>query len=174
MKNLYDSHYPLMKKKAYTILKDQEVIEDVIQEAFIRLIPKTPLLRTLNGCKVTTYVVNTIKHYCYDHIRRRTRRSRKVYTGLNNDVAEQIPDLTAATEENYIQAEAVGALTEALLQLSERDRNLLYFKYKLELGDQQIGELVNIPPQHVRQYIARARGRVLRVLSEAGMGYQIR
>ncbi|MEK3875228.1 RNA polymerase sigma factor [Paenibacillus sp. FSL M7-0420] len=174
MKDLYDSHYPLMRKKAYTILKDQEVIEDVIQEAFIRLIPKTALLRTLNGCKVTTYVVNTIKHYCYDHIRRRARRSRKVYTGLNNDVAEQIPDPAAATEENYIQAEAVGALERAMLQLSERDRNLLYFKYKLELRDPQIGELLNLPPQHVRQYISRARGRVLRVLREEGVGYQIR
>ncbi|MEK3762122.1 sigma factor [Paenibacillus sp. FSL P4-0338] len=96
MKNLYENHYPLMRKKAFNIIKDQEVIDDLIQEAFIKLIPKTSLLRSLSGCKVTSYVVNTIKHYCYDHIRRRTRRSRKVYTGLKNDVAEQIPDLAAA------------------------------------------------------------------------------
>ncbi|WP_405107077.1 sigma-70 family RNA polymerase sigma factor [Paenibacillus sp. FSL K6-1217] len=168
MKNLYENHYPLMRKKAFNIIKDQEVIDDLIQEAFIKLIPKTSLLRSLSGCKVTSYVVNTIKHYCYDHIRRRTRRSRKVYTGLKNDVAEQIPDPAAATEENYIQAEAIGALTEAMLRLSEHDRNLLYFKYKLELRDQQIGELLNIPTQHVRQYISRARGRVLRALREEG------
>lgn len=102
-------------------------------------------MRSLSGYETTSYVVNTIKHYCYDYIRRSSRSSKKVYTGLVDDVSDQIPDTAAAIEENYIQAETIGALEKAMLQLSERDRDLLYVKYDMERRDQRIGELLNIP-----------------------------
>ncbi|MNP44956.1 RNA polymerase sigma factor [compost metagenome] len=57
-------------------------------------------------------------------------------------------------------------MEQALFQLSEKDRNLLYFKYIMEMSDQEISETMDIPAQHVRMYIARARQRALRKLSQ--------
>ncbi|RAV02652.1 RNA polymerase sigma factor [Paenibacillus sp. YN15] len=168
MTDLYERYYPLMKKKACSIVQDYEVVDDLIQEAFLKLIPKISLLRSLSCYKTTSYIVNTIKHVAIDHIRKKARLSNHVYTGLDDDLAEQIPDFQAATEENYMKTEECEALEKAMFQLSERDRTLLYFKYNMEMGDQQIGDLLNIPTRHVRQYVARARHRALHILSEKG------
>lgn len=164
--NLYRQYYPLMKKKAYSIIRDNGVVDDLIQDAFLKLIPKIPLLRSLSCYKTTSYIVYTLKHVCLDYIRKMKRRSQRAFSGLTDDVANQIPDLQAATEENYIQHEEFEALELALFKLSERDQSLLYFKYNMEMSDQEIAGLLDIPAQHVRQYVARARRRAFQILSE--------
>jgi RNA polymerase sigma factor, sigma-70 family len=95
-----------------------------------------------------------------------TRRTRHAYSGAANDIADQIPDLQAATEENYMLQEEFESLEQALFQLSERDRNLLYFKYNMDLTDKEIAGLLGIPAQHVRQYVARAKRRAFQMISK--------
>lgn len=65
-------------------------------------------------------------------------------------------------EENYVRNERIDELKKIMLQLSERDRRLLYYKYNMGLRDKEIEEVLGIPQNHVRQYIARAKQRVLR------------
>ena len=83
-----------------------------------------------------------------------------------NDIANEIPDLQAATEEQVIKHEELEGIEQVLLQLSERDRSLLYYKYNMEMKDRDIAALLDIPVNHVRQYIARARQRAFLKLSQ--------
>ncbi|MBE3595187.1 MAG: sigma-70 family RNA polymerase sigma factor [Candidatus Carbobacillus altaicus] len=161
--NLYLKHYPLLKKQAYNITGEYGIVDDLIHDAFLKLIPKIPLLRSLSCYKVTSYVVYTVRHVCLDYIR---RRSRHTFTGLSEDIANQIPDEQAATEEEFIKHEELKGMEQVLFQLSERDRSLLYYKYNMEMKDREIAELLNIPANHVRQYIARARHRAFLKLSQ--------
>lgn len=117
LKKLYMCYYPIMKKKANSIVGHPEVVDDLIQEAFIKLIPKISLLRSMNCYKTTSYIVNTIKHVCIDYVRKDIQRSQNTYSGLDNDLAEQIPDLQATTEENYMKSEDYDALERAMLVL---------------------------------------------------------
>mgnify|MGYP001198478937 CR=1 FL=1 len=64
MLNLYQQYYPLMKQRAYSIIKDYGVIDDLIQDAFVKLIPKISLLRSLSSYKMTSYIIYTMKHIC--------------------------------------------------------------------------------------------------------------
>jgi RNA polymerase sigma-70 factor, ECF subfamily len=164
--DLYLQYYPLMKKRAYRITGDYAIVDDLIQDAFLKLIPKIPILRSLDCYKRTTYIVYTLKHVCLDYIRKKVRRSQQSFSGLTDDIADQVPDLQAATDEKLLQDEEIKTLEQALFQLSEKDRNLLYFKYIMEMSDQEISETMDIPAQHVRMYIARARQRALRKLSQ--------
>lgn len=164
--NLYLQLYPLLKKQAYNITGEYGIVDDLIHDAFLKLIPKIPLLRSLSCYKVTSYVVYTVRHVCLDYIRKKTRRSRHTFTGLSEDIANQIPDEQAATEEEFIKHEELKGMEQVLLQLSERDRSLLYYKYNMEMKDREIAALLNIPANHVRQYIARARHRAFLKLSQ--------
>lgn len=164
--NLYLKYYPLMKKRAYSITGDFGIVDDLIQDAFLKLIPKIPLLRSLDCYKRTSYIVYTLKHVCLDYIRKKVRRSQRSFSGLTDDIADHVPDLQAATEENFLHEEEMKTLEQTLFQLSEKDRNLLYFKYIMELSDKEISEIMDIPAQHVRMYIARARQRAFRKLSQ--------
>lgn len=165
---LYQTYYPLMKKRAYSITRDYNVVDDLIQDAFLKLIPKIHLLRSLNCYKTTSYLVYTIKHVCIDYIRKKARYDKHAYSGSSEDIADLIPDLQAATEENYIQDEENENIEKALFQLSERDRHLLYFKYNMGMSDKEIAKMLDIPVQHVRQYAARARHRAFDILSNGG------
>jgi len=131
MVNLYQQYYPIMNQKTCSIIKNHAVVEDLIHDAFIRLVPKIPLLRSLSRYKRVSYIVNTMKHVCLDYIRKQSRSNRITYACSTEDVTNQIPDEQAATEEAYIRNEEQETLGQALFQLSERDRNLLYFKYNM-------------------------------------------
>lgn len=164
--NLYLQYYPLLKKQAYAITRDYGIVDDLIHDAFLKLIPKISLFRSLSSYKVTSYVVYTVRHVCLDYIRKKTRHSQNTFSGLSEDIANQIPDEQAATEEEFIKLEELKGMEQVLLQLSERDRSLLYYKYNMEMKDREIAALLNIPANHVRQYIARARHRTFLKLSQ--------
>lgn len=160
--HLYKRYYPLMKKQAHSFVWDYGMVDDLIQDAFLKLIPKIPLLRTLNDYQRTSYIVYTLKHVCLDYIRTKSRRSKYTLLGTTKDIAPVL----MATENEFAHIEIHEALEEALFQLTERDRNLLCFKYYMEMTDKEIEHLSGIPADHVRQYVARARHRALRFLSE--------
>ena len=131
--NLYLEYYPLLKKQAYSITSDVEVVDDLIHDAFIKLIPKISLLRSLSRYKVTSYIVYTVRNVCIDYMRKKKRISQKTFIGSSDDITQKIPDLQAATEENLIKNEEFDNVSQILLQLSERDRRLLYYKYNMEM-----------------------------------------
>lgn len=164
--NLYLEYYPLLKKQAYSITSDVEVVDDLIHDAFIKLIPKISLLRSLSRYKVTSYIVYTVRNVCIDYMRKKKRISQKTFIGSSDDITQKIPDLQAATEENLIKNEEFDNVSQILLQLSERDRRLLYYKYNMEMKDREIAALLDIPVDHVRKYIARARQRAFLKLSQ--------
>lgn len=87
---------------------------------------------------------------------------------MSDDLMESIPDPitideVCATNEDYRE------LGEAIEQLSERDRSLLYNKYNLELSDTEIAEIMDIPINNVRVYLMRARLMALKILTRRGI-----
>ncbi|MEK3706288.1 sigma-70 family RNA polymerase sigma factor [Paenibacillus sp. FSL R7-0198] len=162
MLELYIKYHPLIKYKVYDTVGDCDVVNDLTQEALLKLIPKASLLRTLDRYRITAYVTNTAKHVCFDYIRKEACRNKHYFVGPEEDFAVQIPDLMVKIEENYVRNERIDELKKIMLQLSERDRRLLYYKYNMGLRDKEIEEVLGIPQNHVRQYIARAKQRVLR------------
>jgi|HigsolmetaGSP11D_1036233.scaffolds.fasta_scaffold04662_5 RNA polymerase sigma-70 factor (ECF subfamily) len=162
---LYRQYYPVMKKHAYIMTRDANAVEDLVQDTMMRLISKISLLRSLNDYKRASYIIYTLKHVCVDYIRKKTRRSQRRLTAVADHILTQIPDIRSATEEAFVKHEEIRNLNQVLFCLSERDRNLLYYRYILDLKDQEISKLLDIPAQHVRQYVARAKLRALGIYS---------
>ncbi|RUT46316.1 hypothetical protein EJP82_12635 [Paenibacillus anaericanus] len=71
--HLYEKYNPLLKKQAHSIIWDYGMVDDLIQDAFSKLIPKIPLLWTLNDYQITSYIVYTLRHVCLDYIRKKSR-----------------------------------------------------------------------------------------------------
>jgi len=164
----YEQYYPIMKKKAYELTHDYSIIDDLIHDAILKLMKKIPTLRSLGYYKRTTYIVYTIRSVAINHNRQEAVKSKKSYLGMSDDLMESIPDPitideVCATNEDYRE------LGEAIEQLSERDRSLLYNKYNLELSDTEIAEIMDIPINNVRVYLMRARLRALKILTRRGI-----
>ena len=71
MLNLYHDYYGLVRKTVYNITHDADHVEDLINDTFIKLIEKISLIRTLDSCKRTAYIVYTSKSVAINFIKHR-------------------------------------------------------------------------------------------------------
>ena len=71
MLNLYYDYYGLVRKTVYNITHDADHVEDLINDTFIKLIEKISLIRTLDSCKRTAYIVYTSKSVAINFIKHR-------------------------------------------------------------------------------------------------------
>jgi RNA polymerase sigma-70 factor (ECF subfamily) len=157
MLNLYHDYYGLVRKTVYNITHDADHVEDLINDTFIKLIEKVSLIRTLDSCKRTAYIVYTSKSVAINFIKHRDVRKKYAYYGKDRDLAERVSNLEDTMEDRIVRQEEIEELGNAILRLPEKQKDLLYFKYILEMKDRDIAEIFEISPDSVRQYLTRAR-----------------
>lgn len=157
MLNLYKDYYGLVRKNIYNITHDADQIEDLINDTFIKLIKKITLIRNMDSYKTATYVVYTSRSVAINYIKHRNVQKRHVYYGGELDLAENVLSVEDDMEYRIIHQEEIKEMGKALLRLPEKQKNLLCFKYILEMNDREIAGVLNIAPNSVRQYLTRAR-----------------
>lgn len=171
MMRMYQDYYPLMRSKAYGIVRESAIVDDLINDACVRLFGKISLLRGFDCCKMAAYIVYTVRSVSVDYIRRQSTQNKRAHAGLTTDEFENIADSGKSIEEIVIRSEEIEALREAVLRLSERERDVLHFKYTLEMKDAEIAETFGIKPSSVRSLISRSRKKVYELMSKEGNGY---
>jgi RNA polymerase sigma-70 factor, ECF subfamily len=166
MLNLYKNYYNLARKTIYSITHDNQKIEDLINDAFVKLIEKISKIRTLDCCSLSVYVVYTVRSVSINHIKHKEVENKHMYYSENMDLAKDILDYEDDTIEKLIRQEEIQLLNVTLSKLPQNQRDLLYFKYILEMSDKQIAEILGIAPSSVRQYLTRARREAKRLIEK--------
>ena len=69
MLDLYKNYYNLARKNIFNITHSKDDLEDLIDDVFVKLIEKVSLIRNFECCKLTTYIVYTIKSVSINHLR---------------------------------------------------------------------------------------------------------
>ena len=157
MLSLYQNFYGLVRNTVYGITRDTNNLEDLINDTYVKLIRNISALRPLNCRKTVAYLVYTARSVAIDFITRRDVQNKHVYYGEDTDLAEKVTDLAATVEEQVIRQEGLGEMYTAIQSLPEKQRDILYFKYILEMDDAEIAKIFKITPASVRQYLTRAR-----------------
>ena len=166
MMDLYKGHYGLVRNAILKVIRDTDHLEDLINDTFLKLIGKIAVLRTLNCCKLATYVVYTSRSISINFIRHRAVQNKHTYFGLVDDLAQGVADPNNTAEDKVVYFEEREDLWRAIRRLPEKQKDLLYFKYVLEMHDTEIGEILNISPASVRQYLTRARRAAKKLITE--------
>ncbi len=167
MLNLYQDYYALARSTVYKVIHRENDVNDLAEDTFVRLIEKIPLLRTLDCCKIAAYIVCTAKSVAINFIKHRDVQQKHTFYGENADISDELLIPEDTLEESYFRREELRALSKALLKLPEREKNILHFKYILEMNDAEIAKKLSISPGSVREYLTRAR-RAARKLMEEG------
>lgn len=134
---LYRAEQPAMVRLATLLVRDQEVAEELVQEAFVRLHPKLAAVEQ-PGAYLRTIVVNL----CRGHGRRAAT------------AASHPPDRPAAAHPPVLP-EDLSPVWLALADLPERQRHALVLRFYLDLPDDQIADLLGARPGTVRSLISR-------------------
>lgn len=163
MERLYRNYYALMKKKTYDITKDNDVVEDIINDAIIKLFEKIETLKKLECHKLTSYIVYTIRSVAINFIIKRDISNKNMFYGFEEDLSDVIGYAgTANPEISFINNESIDELGRIIATLSETDQDLLFYKYNLEMNDKEIAAIFNISYDNVRKKLQRARQRALK------------
>ena len=166
MMDLYKGHYGLVRSAILKVTRDRDCLEDLINDTFLKLIGKISILRTLDCCRLVTYVVYTSRSISINFVRHRAVQNKHIYFGLDEDLADEVTDPRETVEDKVVYWEEQEDLWGAILHLPEKDKDLLYFKYVLEMHDADIADILNISPASVRQYLTRARRAAKKLINE--------
>jgi len=168
MLDLYKKYYNLVRKTIFNLTHDNQDIEDLINDVFVKLIDKISIIRSLECCKTTTYVVYTSRSVAINYIKHKQVEKKHMYI---SDKTDFIEDLYDDSEHKLIQKEEIELLIETVLRLPQNQKDLLYFKYMLEMNDNEISEILGIAPDSVRQYLTRARRNVKKLIEKERDGH---
>lgn len=167
--NLYEDYYSIMKKRALQFVHDSNIVDDLINDSFVRLIDKIEILKDLDKYKTVAYIINTLKNTAINYINKLNKEKELMYFSDNDSLLESSPEIAYSIEEDYENKETYESLWATISELSKRDKYLLFYKYNLELHDKEIAKLMNIPTNNIREYLVRAKCRALKIITKKGL-----
>ena len=150
----YKKYNRIMRKKAY-----------YINEAFIKIIQNFEKINKLNCHARSYYFVITIRSVCIDYLRKNKIKSKY----LDEYVTEEQVINTNMSEKRHInefeKSEMYIDLSNALLKMSERDKELLTYRYTMEMSSKEISKITGIKESNVNYYIRRVREKLLKIFN---------
>lgn len=139
------------------MLGDREEAEDVVQEAMLRLWRIAPEWEP-GRAKPSTWLLKVISNLCVD----RHRKSRRMSVGIDG-MPEQADD-TPSVEATMIAGQRRSALDEALLSLSDRQRQAVILRHIEGLANPEIASIMETSIEAVESLTARGKAALARVL----------
>ncbi len=133
----------------WSILKEEELIADVLQQVFLQLSVWLPKLSTNQSLKA--WLFRVAYHQCLDELRKKQRRQVIFFSQLEGQdseeeplFAEKIPDGQPMPEDLLEQQELHEHVVHALQVLSPRARRIVHLRCFRELTFSEIGAHLNI------------------------------
>jgi RNA polymerase sigma factor (sigma-70 family) len=157
---LYIRHRSSFANHARRFLRDPRDVDEVVQEAFLRLFLALPELST--ELQAIAYCRRTVTNLCIDRYRADKRRPRlvNIETVPQNDFAEE--DL----DDPVVQAEDAAFVREALALLTPLHRDALVKREIEEKSIPVIAEELGVPEESVKHLLHRARRALRRHLAK--------
>lgn len=140
--DLYVQHAPDGIRLAFLLTGDRALAEDLVQEAFARLVGRLRHLRDANA--FGAYLRRTIVNLSTSHF-----RHRKVERAYLERIARG-PEAATNTNEELDET-----MHEALLRLPERQRAALVLRFYEDLSDVQTAEILRCSSGTVRSLVSR-------------------
>lgn len=155
---IYTAYKNLMFYVANQILGDTKDAEDVVHQAFIKVIENIEKIDEATCPKTRGFVVTITERKAIDLYRQRHRHTTvSLDTGLGETMEgrgglEEIP--------------AKLTLAEAMAQLPERYREVLLLKYDAGYKEKEIADLLSMSEENVHKTVQRAKNRLQMIFSE--------
>lgn len=161
---LHDEYKQDMYKKAFYILKDHQLAEDVAQDAFLSIIRNFGIIKHKELCNQTrSYFVNIVKNKCIDLIRKRKRQNFVPFEELEGIIRDDKSDVERIFNGREIE--------KCFSMLPEHYQAILNMKYTYGHNDKEIAVLFNMTENNVKTRSSRAKKKLEQILRKEGVAY---
>lgn len=160
MESLYYEYHRLMYSTILHSIEDQELVEDVMQTTFERLIDRIPLLKTLSRDRLVNYILSSCKNNAYN-----LKRYMQRHNPTSFDFDSENTNYENSIELHLIIEEDLACLERIWPLLDKRSRYLLRAKYILGMKTEDIAMELNIKSGSVRMALSRARKEAYKLMT---------
>lgn len=164
-------HQTALYNFAYRQLKVQNLAEDVVQEAFVRVVQNAADFK--HEARFTTWVYTITRNLCIDHMRKRALRKhasldepRSGEDGDGPTLGEQTADSRASVEREVTGVEIKERIATAVDLLPDDQREVFLMREVAHLPFKEIAEITGVPENTVKSRMRYALERLQAALSE--------
>lgn len=158
---LYEKYRYLMWYVAKDILKDQDLAEDAVQEAFLSLTRHLDQVGEADSPRTKRFLVTIAKSRAIDLLRREKRAEFTEYEDALGNEADKNDTL-----DTYLQTESYEQLVETIRGLDENYRVVLECRYLHEMSEKETAELLGLAEKTVNVRTCRARKKLKEALAQ--------
>lgn len=146
----FRAYYQTLCYFAYHYLKDQEKVEDIVQEVFIKLLDATESFDSEEH----------LKHYLYKAVRNACLNQIKL-TAIRTEILESIQQNTPQDENNFfvnvVRAEVYGEIMEAVRELPTECGRIFKLAYVDGFNNDEIASQLSISVNTVKNQKNKAK-----------------
>ena len=157
-----------MRTRAYEIVRDYHIADDMVSEAFIKVFNNYEEIRKLEEPQIAFYLISIIRNISIDYTRKQKRENAHVNLGFEDNEIEKIPDDDESKypEIIYARKELQDNLKKYMDKLSQRDAELIVYKYLWNMSEKEISEMFHIKQEQVHLYVGRAKKRLFKIIKK--------
>lgn len=158
---LFEKYQKLLLHKAYGILRDHDLAEDAVSEAFIRIYKNMRKIDDIASSRTISFLVTIVKNTALTILNRQSKHA------VLEDYMEY-QDEGSGVEENIITDLITEDMLKLVDELKEELRAPFLMKYAHDLSHREIAALLNISENNVTVRIHRAKTKLVEMFREAG------
>ena len=148
---LYEQYGAWLKARAYKIIQDTDVCEDILQDCMLKAMSHLELIESLEETQRKKYLAVTVDNLAKNYASR-VRYDYVLIDTLPEELLES-SDNVENTVERKIEYEII---LSSMQTLNEHDRKIIVMKYGLHMRDCEIASVFNIKENSVRMTVRRS------------------
>jgi RNA polymerase sigma factor (sigma-70 family) len=159
---LVDRHQDMVFRTLARLTGEQEGLEDMAQEAFLRLFRALPHFR--GEAQISTFLYRIIVNVVNDEFL--DRRKARLASPLDDEEARGLAYSGAGPALLAERAQMQQAVETGLRQLTPHDRTILTLHYQEGRSYEEIAAILDSPMGTVKTHLHRARERLKAIMKE--------
>lgn len=163
---LYNAYRYTMLYVANSILKNQSEAEDVVHDAFLKILEIIDQIGEVNCSKTKSLIVIIVKNKAID----RFRREKHTEQHPLDDYEYTLADDDGEPGDIVIGRQGYERLIAAIGSLGDKYTSVLELKYIHGYSNSEVARILDIEPKAVNMRLYRAKGRLREILAKEGEG----
>ncbi len=158
--DIYHTFYNRVRKFIITLVKDEWVADDLVQETFLKVQQKIDAVR--DHSRLSAWIFRIAYNLCQDHFRRTHKLSKR-----ETPILEKTPVLSAPEFQKELEQHQMGECVQDQIKLlPESLRTVLVLFDVFDLSQQEIADILGISVANVKIRLHRARKKLKEILKE--------
>lgn len=129
----------------YGFTQDKQLVEDIVQETFIKMVNGIDKYNHFSGAKFSTWLFSIARNTVLDELRKKKVNFISIDEG--NGLELKSP---GDIEESYIQKDEMQKVNQVIDCLPPEARSLVYLRYHMNFSYKEISSILSYPQEKVK------------------------